>query len=69
MDKEYVKNEIECMDEDVLLSIIECCKQLAINGVPLYEWDCDAILDVFDDAIECLVLRFIICQIASTKCK
>lgn len=53
MDKEYVKNEIECMDEDVLLSIIECCKQLAINGVPLYEWDVDSILDVFDDAIEC----------------
>ena len=53
MDKEYIKNEIECMDEDVLLSIIECCKQLAINGVPLYEGDCDSILDVFDEAIEC----------------
>ena len=53
MDKEYVRDEIECMDEDVLLSIIECCKQLAINGVPLYEWDADSILDVFDDAIEC----------------
>ena len=53
MDKEYIKNEIEEMDEDVLLSIIECCKQLAINGVPLYEWDGDAILDVFDEAIEC----------------
>ena len=53
MDKEYIKNEIEEMDEDVLLSIIECCKQLAINGVPLYEWDCDSILDVFDEAVEC----------------
>ena len=53
MDKEYIKNEIECMDEDVLLSIIECCKQLAINGVPLYEWDDSSILDVFDEAIEC----------------
>ena len=52
MDKEYVKNEIECMDEDVLLSIIDCCKQLVINGVPLYEWDADAILDVFDEANE-----------------
>ena len=52
MDKEYVKNEIEEMDEDVLLSIIECCKQLAINGVPLYDWDADSVLDVFDDVIE-----------------
>ena len=63
MDKEYVRDEIECMDEDVLLSIIECCKQLAINGVPLYEWDCDSILDVFDDAIECWVLWLIIVRL------
>ena len=52
MDKEYIMNEIEDMDEDVLLSIIECCKQLAINGVPLYEWDVDSVLDVFDEVIE-----------------
>ena len=52
MDKEYVRDEIECMDEDVLLSIIECCKQLAINGVPLYDWDADSVLDVFDEVIE-----------------
>ena len=52
MDKEYIKNEIEEMDEDVLLSIIECCKQLVINGVPLYDWDAGSILDVFDEAIE-----------------
>ena len=52
MDKEYIKNEIEEMDEDVLLSIIECCKQLAINGVPFYEWDADSVFDVFDEVIE-----------------
>ena len=52
MDKEYIKNEIEEMDEDVLLSISACCKQLAINGVPFYEWDADSVLDVFDDVIE-----------------
>ena len=52
MDKEYVRDEIECMDEDVLLSIIECCKKLAINGVPFYKWDNDIVLDVFDEAIE-----------------
>ena len=43
----------ENMDDIVLLSIIECCKQLAINGVPLYEWDADSVLDVFDEVIEC----------------
>ena len=52
MDKEYIMNEIEDMDEDALLSIIECCKQLAIDGVPLYEWDADSVLDVFDEVIE-----------------
>ena len=52
MDKEYVRKEIERMDDIVLLSIIECCKKLAINGVPMYEWDNDSLLDVFDEAIE-----------------
>ena len=52
MDKEYVMDEIEEMDEDVLLSIIECCKQLAINGVPLYDWDADSVLVVFNEVIE-----------------
>ena len=52
MVKEYIRNEIEHMDDIVLLSIIECCKKLVINGVPLYEWDADSVLDVFDEAIE-----------------
>ena len=52
MDKEYIKNEIEEMDEDVLLSIIECCKQLVIKGVPMHKWDADSVLDVFDEVIE-----------------
>ena len=49
MYKDYVRNEIEHIDDDVLLSIIECCKQLAINGVPLYEWNNDRLLEVFDE--------------------
>ena len=52
MDKEYVRKEIEQMNDIVLLSIIECCKKLAINGVPFYKWDNDRVLDVFDEAIE-----------------
>lgn len=52
MDKDYVRKEIENMNEIVLLSIIECCKKLVINGVSFYEWDNDRVLDVFDEAIE-----------------
>ena len=52
MDKEYIKNEIEEMDEVVLLSIIECCRELAVKGVPMHKWDADNILDVFDEVIE-----------------
>lgn len=52
MDKDYVRKEIENMNEIVLLSIIECCKKLAIDGVPFYEWENDRLLDVFDEAIE-----------------
>ena len=55
MDKEYVKNEIECMDEDVLLSIIECCKQFYLNGTTLYKWDRDELLSVFDEAMDDLL--------------
>lgn len=40
------------MDEIVLLSIIACCRQLAVNGVAMHKWDGDSVLDVFDDVIE-----------------
>ena len=52
MDKEYIKNEIEEMDEDVLLSIIACCRELAVKGVPMHKWDADSVLGVFDEVIE-----------------
>ena len=52
MDKEYIKNEIEEMDEDVLLSIIEYCRELAVKGVPMRKWDEESVLDVFDEVIE-----------------
>ena len=52
MVKEYIRNEIEHMDDIVLLSIIACCRELAINGVPMHKWDADTILDVFDEVID-----------------
>ena len=52
MVKEYIRNEIEHMDDIVLLSIIACCRELAINGVPMYKWDSDSVLYVFNEVIE-----------------
>ena len=49
---EYIRNEIEHMDDIVLLSIIACCRELVVNGVPMHKWDGDSILDVFDEVIE-----------------
>ena len=52
MVKEYIRNEIEHMDDIVLLSIIACCRELGIKGVSMHKWDGDSILDVFDEVIE-----------------
>lgn len=52
MNKDEVKTEIEEMDEVLLLNIIECCKQLYIDGTPLFLWDRDTILDAVDRALE-----------------
>ena len=52
MVKEYIRNEIEHMDDIVLLSIIACCRQLVIKGVPMHKWDADSALDVFDEVID-----------------
>ena len=52
MVKEYIRNEIEHMDDIVLLSIIACCRELAINGVPMHKWNADSVLDVFNEVID-----------------
>ena len=52
MVKEYIRNEIEHMDDIVLLSIIACFREFAIKGVPMHKWDGDSVLDVFDEVIE-----------------
>ena len=52
MVKEYIRNEIEHMDGIVLLSIIACCRQLAVKGVPMHKWDADSVFDVFDEVID-----------------
>ena len=52
MVKEYIRNEIEHMDDIVLLSIIACYMELGVKGVPMHKWDADSVLDVFDEVIE-----------------
>ena len=52
MTKEEIKQAIENIDEDVLLTIIDCCKELACNGTQMYLWDKDAIMDVLDDVMK-----------------
>ena len=52
MSKAEIKEELECMDSSIVESIIECCKVLYCNGVPLHEWDCDSVMKVFDKATQ-----------------
>ena len=52
MVKEYIRNEIEHMDDIVLLSIIACCRQLAVTGVRMHKWDAGRVLDVWDEGID-----------------
>lgn len=48
MKREEIKEAIEDLDEEVLLTIIDCCKELNIKGMQMCFWDKDSIIDVFD---------------------
>ena len=52
MNKEEIKEAIEDLDEEVLLTIIDCCKELYIKGVHMCFWDMDSIEDVLDKVLE-----------------
>lgn len=52
MNKEEIREKLECMDSSIVESIIECCKELYLNGAPLYEWDYDSVMEVFDKATQ-----------------
>lgn len=51
MVKDEIREEIEDLDDDVVSAIIECCKELYCDGVPLYNWDRDMVLSRFDKAL------------------
>jgi len=52
MNKAEIREELECMDPIIVESIIECCKELYCNGVPMYGWDYDSVMRLFDKAIQ-----------------
>lgn len=52
MNKEEIKEAIEDLDEEVLLTIIECCKELNIKGMQMCFWDRHSIEDVLDKVLE-----------------
>ena len=52
MTREEIKEAIENLDEEVLLTIIECCKQLNIKSMQMCFWDRDSIEDVLDKVLE-----------------
>ena len=55
MTKKEIWQKIEETDDTVLFAIIECCKQFYLNGTPLYKWERDELLNVFDEAIDDLL--------------
>ncbi len=51
-DKERIRECIEDIDDEVLETIIDCCKELVCNGKQMFLWDRDAIMDVFDKVMK-----------------
>jgi hypothetical protein len=51
MTKEEIREELEYIDDSIVSAIIECCKELFCDGVPLYDWDRDTALQRFDKAL------------------
>lgn len=52
MTKEEVREKIEDIDEEVFLVIIDCFKFMDCDGVPLYHWDYDKVMEYFDKVTE-----------------
>lgn len=52
MTKEEIKNELENTDSGIIEAVIECCKQLFCDGVPVYNWDYDTAMERLDKAIQ-----------------
>lgn len=51
MTNEEIREAIDDLDEEVLLTIIECCKEMYCNGLAPWEWD-DRMMEVLDKVLE-----------------
>jgi hypothetical protein len=49
MTEKEIKDAIEDIDDEVLLTIIDCCKELFCNGIQMCFWDRDSVIDVLHD--------------------
>jgi len=52
MTKEEIREEIEYLDDDVVYTIIECCKELYSKGVQLFNWDKYTMMELLDKILE-----------------
>ena len=52
MTKDEIKESIDDIDDEVLLTIIDCVKELVCKGIGMYAWDRDAIMDEFDNVCQ-----------------
>ena len=50
MSKEEIREELEFMDSSIVEAIIDCCKELYCEGIPLYEWSYNLAMERFDNA-------------------
>lgn len=51
MTKEEIKESIDDLDEEVRLTIIDCCKEMYCNGVAPWEWG-DRMMEVLDKVLD-----------------
>ena len=52
MTREEIIEAIEDIDDEVLLTIIDCIKELLCNGTQMFLWDRDTIMDVVDEVLK-----------------
>ena len=52
MTQEEIKEVIEDLDEEVLYTIIECCKELSIKGIQMCVWDRYNLMDDIEKVLE-----------------
>ena len=50
--KEQIKQEIEELDDDIVCAIIDSCKELYCDGIPLFNWDRETMMQRLDKVMK-----------------